>query len=159
MFKNIWHLFAKNMNSWKNDFCTISIIKLCDGKFTMMVIMHDIQKVQLNSNLNMLWWWHHHHMSWVCWAIIYNLPNFLNNKQNKKKFVEIMGLMWECFKLVLRLIQKIKKMNNNLIFPHQLKFLIISIKTNKSIRFVSKMTTLFLSKPFSSHVWYDWNYD
>jgi hypothetical protein len=137
-FKNIWHLCVKNMNSWKNDFHTISIIKLCDGKFVMMVIMHDIQKVQLNSNLNMLWWWyHHHHMSWVHWAIIYNLPRFLNNKQNKEqKFVGIMGLMWECYKLVLSLIQKINKMNNNLIFPHQLQILIILVKTNKSIIFV-----------------------
>jgi hypothetical protein len=38
----------------KNGFHTISIIKLCNGKFVMMVVMHDIQKVQLNSNLNML---------------------------------------------------------------------------------------------------------
>ncbi len=63
-----------------------------------------------------------------------------------------MGLMQDCFKPVLSLIQKIKKLNNNLIFPHQLRFLIISIKTNKLVRFVSKMTTLFLSKSYLSHV-------
>jgi hypothetical protein len=32
---NTQHLCAKNMNSWKNDFCTIYVIKSWDGQFVM----------------------------------------------------------------------------------------------------------------------------
>ncbi len=95
--------------------------------------------------------------SHVMYSLGYNLQfaQIFNNKQNKEyKFVGIMGLMQECFKLVLSLIQKIKNLYNNLILPDQLNFLIISIKTKKSVKF-TKMTTLFLSKPFLSHVGYD----
>ncbi len=34
-----WHLCAKNMNPWKNNFHKTSITKFWDGKFVMMIML------------------------------------------------------------------------------------------------------------------------